>query len=83
MPATIPASRVVTIAIRREIPAKGGWPRDQHCRVLAGCYETGGPARREVYVPEQVGRIQGWAFCEWDGTTALAVRLYVAVVTAG
>ncbi len=70
---------MTTIAVARPIPGRGHWSHDKQCRVLAGCYETEGPKIREVYVPEQVGVIQGWSFGEWDGTTPTAVKLYVGV----
>jgi hypothetical protein len=70
---------LTTVAVRREIPVRGGWARDRQCRVLAGCYETVGPPAREVYVREQVADIEGWSYCEWDGTTPLAVKLYMSV----
>jgi hypothetical protein len=75
----------VTITLRRPVPTlpggkmRPGWARDQECRVLAGCYEKTGPGAREVYVREQVGHIEGWSYCEWDGDRPVAVRLYVRV----
>lgn len=69
----------MTITLTRPIEGRKGWARDKHCRVLAGCYETEPPCVREVYVREQVGEIQGWHYCEWDGTTPVAVKLYVRV----
>lgn len=56
-----------------------GWCRRKSARVLAGCYETAG--QREVYVPEQIGRIEGIGGGEWDRETRkqLTAALYVRV----
>lgn len=70
---------VLIIAIPAPIPARPGWARAAHCRVLAGCYETEPPWVREVYVPEQVGEIVGWAFTEYEGTTPVGLVVYVRV----
>jgi hypothetical protein len=72
-------AETITITILCPIPARKGWARDSYCRVLAGCYETSGPGAREVYVREQIGVIEGWGYCEWDGTTPTMRKLYVKV----
>lgn len=53
------------------------WARDQRCRILAEYYET--EYGCDVYVPEQIGEIVGWHFCERDGTEPVAVKIYVRV----
>jgi hypothetical protein len=75
----------VVIQLHRPIPClpggreRPGWAKDQACRVRAGLYETPPPCVREAYVAAQVGRIVGWHFAAWDGTTPTAVQLYVEV----
>lgn len=76
----------LTIAVKRPVPClpggkmRPGWAREARVKIRTGCYETGGgPVAREVYVREQVGTVEGWSYCEWDGTTPTAVKLYVRV----
>lgn len=69
----------MVLCTRREIPNRQGWTRAATCRVLAGCYETAGPPARLVYVAEQIGIIEGWHYCEWDGAGPVAVKLFVRV----
>lgn len=67
----------MTIILDRAITA--AWTRDRYCRVLAGVYQREAPGHDPVRVPEQVGRVVGWYYLEWDGATPTAVRLNVAV----
>ena len=77
--------RTAVVTLTRPVPSlpgdgeRLGWARDATCRVLAGRYDVTGPQAREVYCREQVGHIKGWSYCEWDGTTPTAVKLYVRV----
>ncbi len=72
---------LANIVIRREIPNRKGWTRDATCRILAGWYQQSYPLHEgaAVQVDDQIGKITGWSFCEWDGATPLAVNLYVEV----
>ena len=77
------AAAVITLCIVMPMPAPGparfGWCKRKHAKVMAGCYETSGPRVREVYVREQVGEIDGWAYCAWDGTEPTHVKMFVRV----
>ncbi len=70
---------MITLAIERQIPPKAGWAKDQACRVLAGRYQSVGPPSRSVYVPEQIGVIDGWSFKQWENGEPVSVTLYVRV----
>jgi hypothetical protein len=69
-----------TIAVCRPIPPRA-WTRDRQCRILAGCYETslGTGRTREVYVPDQVGTIEGWSYRAWEGRRPVEATVYVRV----
>lgn len=73
----------VTITCIRPIPARKGWARDKKCRILGGEYERTYPVKigqpETITVNGQIGTIEGWSYCEWDGKKPVAVKLYIRV----
>ena len=72
------SSRHLVITVHRLIlHHRSDWTPDKHCRILSGWYadEDGAP----VFIPEQLGEVLEWSYCEWVDEEPQAIEMCVRV----